>query len=184
MRAGLILRDSDIAKDVRTYLLDIEESNSEYQTQNKLVIMAEHLGFLAQEQARHAQEIKTHAAQLAESSDQFLIQTQMIKAIVTEINTARERIGKLEGKVEKKLENYESRIAALESKRIQFHKEPNYISSEQIENLKALIKPSGKHPKTVWSKFNKKFDITRYRFLEKSRFQEALDWLKSYCSCS
>ncbi len=185
LRVGLLLRDSDIAKDVRNYLLDIEENVkniAEYQTQNKLVIMAEHLGFLAQEQARHAQEIKSQAAQLAESSDQFLIQTRMIKAIVTEINTARERIGKLENKVDQKLENYESRLHALEARKVRFNQEPVYISTEQRETLQALVKASGKHPKTIWSKFNKRFDITRYRFLEKCRFQEGLDWLKNYCS--
>ena len=185
LRAGLLLRDSDIAKEVRNYLLDIEENVkniSVYQTQNKLAIMAEHLGFLAEEQARHAQEIKCHAAQLAESSDQFLMQTQMIKAIVTEINTARERIGKLENRVDQKLERHERRLYALESRRGHFSQDSVYISTEQRETLQALVKASGKHPKTVWSKFNKRFDITRYRFLEKSKFQEGLDWLKNYCS--
>ena len=54
----------------------------------------------------------------------------------------------------------------------------SYITQDQINILKAKVKQKGT-PVSIWRKFNKAFCLKRYKFLPKSKFQEAVNWIES-----
>ena len=88
-----------------------------------------------------------------------------------------EKCGKKVAKLELRFsvwENQKSRQADQSSD------SSEYISDRQIETLKQKVRQLPGKPITVWKKFNKFFDISRYRFLPASKFDEALQWLEHY----
>ena len=150
LRLGMVLRDSSMAKKVRSYLLNIEE-------------------YIAPTVCKD---------ELAQMADQVVAQALLIKAVVTEINMAKDGINDLH----RKYQDHNQRIAALESLQEQRPTVMAYITQEQMERLRNKVKKLNDKPITVWRKFNKYFSLTRYKFLPQSRFEEALQWLDNYAS--
>ena len=85
-------------------------------------------------------------------------------------------------KGEKQLLHLEDRLKKIEEfqeNKLTLKNREEYITNEQIEVLKQRVKRKGK-PSSIWCKFRLHFDITRYIFLPRNRFREALDWLENY----
>ena len=171
LRIGCLLRDSEVAKLVRSYLLNAEESSEvthhDRQTLQHLVHQLDrHAGQLIE----NAEELKGHAQQLQS-------QSRLIKAIVDEIYHNRGRLDTVETDVKQ----IQDRIAALEkrSRRSRPAKESDYLSDEQINILKQRVKDKG-NPCRVWARLKLHFGVTRYIFLPKEKFREILDWLENY----
>lgn len=134
---------------------------------HEVLYSGDDLNRMADQLVKNANELTVHANELA-------AQAGLIKALVNESNMSRDRMDKLERRVD----SNESRIAALEMRRLLEPPESTeYINSEQIEILKAKIKASGQKPISVWKKFNKHFDVNRYIFLPANKFSEALEWI-------
>ena len=149
LRIGMVLRDSEVAKKVRSYLLDIEEHIAP----------------------------NVRQGELAQIADQIVAQALLVKAVVNEINMARDGINDLN----RKYQEHDHRISILESGQYrQQQLEVDYITQNQIEQLRNRVKKLSDKPITVWRRFNKAFDITRYKFLPRTRFNEALNWLDNY----
>jgi len=189
LRTGMILRDSLRAKQVRTYLLNIEQNTKEIALydRNQLILMADQLTCQAREQARHAQQLRIHADQLSENTaqlnhnaNQLIAQAELIKAIVSEIYRNKKEI---EANTES-IRNMDNRVSSLEN-RASLNRMPVYeqlaecVTPEQVEEMKAKVKAIGKSPMKIWGKFNKHFRISRYRHLPQSKFQEAIEWLEN-----
>ena len=171
LRIGCLLRDSSIAKLVRSYLLNAEESHvtSPYHPQT--------LRHLVNQLDQHALQLIENANGLKDHAEQLRTQTRMIKVIVDEIYRNRNRIDET---IDNTTENRE-RIVALEKlvKQDSLVETDEYITQEQIKILKQRVKEKGK-PCRIWAKLRLHFSITRYIFLPKERFREALDWLERY----
>ena len=180
LRIGMLLRDSVVAKLVRSYLLNVEQRlglvmHEPLIVQNmvqKLERHSEQLMNNALQLSQHADELKGHAEQLCS-------QTRMIKVIVDEIYLNRSEIRD----VKKDVTGNRERILALE-KLAEQHQEPEseYISPEQVKILQDRVKEKGQPAISVWAKLKSHFGVTRYIFLPRDRFREILDWLESYGS--
>ena len=174
LRLGMVLRDSPIARLVRSYLLNTEEiSTLPTPKQDTLRHMVQQLGQQATQLIENADELRSHAEQLKS-------QSRMIAAIVDQIYLNRGQIGDLRDEIG---EN-RNRIIALENsskKKISLQLEIEHITQEQINILKRRVKEKG-NPCRIWSKLKTHFNITRYIYLPKDKFREALDWLENYRS--
>ncbi len=167
LRIGCLLRDSPIAQQVRSYLLNIEENLTPQSEQT--------LKYLVDQLDQHAVQLIENADGLKSQAEQLHSQTRMIKAIVDEIYLNRNRIGNAENKIQE----HDHRILALEKLSEEPQEKDPYIISEQIAILKERVKVKG-NPCRIWSKLKSHFGITRYIFLPRDRFREALDWLESH----
>ena len=198
LRIGMVLRDSLVAKQVRNYLLNIEElSTKPTVSEDMLNKMATQLTVQATALGKHAEQLDTHAnqlteysrqltettfratehtAQLRQNAEQLIFQSKLIKAMVEEMYDNKHRIQHVESRVE----SYDKRIEALERlSESQNKREDEFISEEQVHFLKERIKSMGPSNK-IWHKLKQHFGVTRYIFLPKSRFREVLDWLEQF----
>lgn len=178
LRLGMLLRDSSIAKQVRSYLLNIEEQSQHTtfpeETLNQIV---QQLDTQAGHLIQHAEQFSIQADELKNHAKQLKIQTEMIKALWEEACQSKRRMDFFE----KKVETTQERLTALERLAQQFmhQKSEENLSEEQIQLLKERIKKNGS-PQKIWSMLKKHFGVKRYNELSKSRFREILDWLEKY----
>lgn len=205
LRIGMLLRDSLVAKKVRSYLLNIEEMlETQPRTRESLNKMAEQLNWQAIELGNHARQLEwqanevgrnaeetrnnhlrleENATQLTRNAEQLIFQSNLIKAMIEEMYENKHGLKKLEHDVEKhdfRLDLYNKRIEALEElARTQNEEGIEKLSEEQLELLKKRVKLKGPGMK-VWGEFKKHFQVSRYRDLPKQKFREALDWLENY----
>ena len=157
LRMGMLLRDSEIAVRVRTYLLNIEQQSAT--DKQNLRNMANQLSYQATELVQHANALTHNAKQLE-------LQANLIKAVVNEINRNKEGINDLA----RKYQSHEERIADLE---MLFHRkrhsandmEAEFITPSQVDILKRKVKSLGDKPITIWRQFNREFGISRYLML-------------------
>lgn len=185
LRVGMLLRDSLVAKLVRSYLLNAEQQlgisySNHAELQQMVQQLSQHSFQLienAEELDKHANQLSSHAAELKKHATQLYSQTQMVKALVEEIYLNRRHVEQIELKTESNSE----KIKALErlTNELLASEEGQYISEKQIEVLKKRVKAKGS-PTKVWSQLKQQFEVTRYIFLPKSRFREVLDWLENY----
>ena len=184
LRLGMLLRDSAIAKLVRSYLLNAEESialsPATRGTLQRMVAQldrqAEQLIENAHQLSRHAGQLTEHAEELKGHAEQLHSQTRMIKAIVDEIYLNRSEIQEMR----KEVSANRKRILALEKLAEEGReKEIEYLTPEQIKILQSRVQEKGK-PATVWARLKLHFGVTRYIFLPKDSFREILDWLEKY----
>lgn len=163
LRIGMVLRDSPVAKEVRSHLLDVEEQISFLSDEQSLKGMALQL-------VRHAGELTRNAAQLKS-------QAHLIRALVDEAYQAKDRLDDLEQRVSR----VEVALCPLPKPPLEEPEVavPEYITPEQTEILKTMEKEKGR-PNTVWRKLHKAFDVTRYRFLQRSQFEAVVQWLEDY----
>ena len=133
------------------------------------------------------------ADQLTDNAEQLVAQARILKVAVAEMYRNKEQIAINRDNISKHYEHiidFDRRLSNLEQKNLtkssnEFAKEKNqqadsseYITAEQIEILKKKVKEKGR-PITIWKRFNKAFEITRYKFLPENRFQEALEWIEN-----
>lgn len=129
----------------------------------------------AQQLATQAEILKASVAQMYRNKENIIQQQKNIDYNSENIIELKERISALE----------QQRYSVREQKMVSMEKQnlepttPECITSEQIEILKKKVKEKGR-PIAIWKKFNKAFDITRYKFLPKSQFQEAIEWIKKW----
>ena len=111
----------------------------------------------------------------------MISQSRLVAAIVDQLYDNKEQINKVETRVsahDKTIDAHNKRLEALEMLS-ESKTEEEYISQEQCGILRDRVKAKGK-PATIWAKFRLHFEITRYQFLPRRRFREALDWLEQY----
>ncbi|MEK7485003.1 MAG: hypothetical protein AABZ60_11810 [Planctomycetota bacterium] len=191
LRIGMLLKESEIGKQIRNYLLTVEEQFTQSfptSTQNYSASpLVQQAGMLVE----HANQLSTHAEQINKHANQLVAQARLVSAIAEEVYQNREHMKNLESE----FKQHEKRVLFLERQVLIEHKkknplliaqniyeisnQPETISSEQIKILKQKVNEKGKSL-TVWAKFKLHFEISRYIFLPRNRFQEALDWLSSY----
>lgn len=191
LRIGMVLRDSSVAKQVRNYLLNVEEVSTKSDISNdtlnkiatQLTVQAIALGKHAEELDTHANQLteyslksKEHTSQLRQNAEQMIFQSKLIKAMVEEMYDNKYRIQHIETRVD----SYDKRIEALERlSENEKKRDEEFISEEQVHFLKERVKSMGESNK-IWHKLKQHFGVTRYIFLPKSRFREVLDWLENY----
>ncbi len=162
-----------------SYLYQEEERFSDYPKTNLtssdvLGKMAYELGEQAAKIADNACQLTNHAVQLQENASGLVSQVNLIKAIVNEVQSNKGDIRELKQRVNI-LERPKSRLVCLPKAPLTRTEE--HITSEQIEVLKRKVKEKGK-PIAIWKKLNKHFEVNRYIFLPKNRFDEILAWLE------
>ena len=173
LRVGMLLVESDVAKLVRHYLLAAEDHSLAVTNRNDLLHIAKELRV-------HAEKIALGAQRTSESAAQLIRQADLLTDIIREVYHGRDEMQEMREKVAKLelqfsvWENQKSRQADQSSDYSE------YISDRQIETLKQKVRQLPGKPITVWKKFNKFFDISRYRFLPAYKFDEALQWLEQY----
>ncbi|BBM83658.1 hypothetical protein [Candidatus Uabimicrobium amorphum] len=163
LRIGMLLRDSEVAKKVRSYLL-----NSENRTLNN---EQQHRRLLGQ----MAHQLTQQASQLAKNAEQLICQANLVTAAVNEIERTKEMVKRIDERVELQ----EQRLQALENS-LRPNNKQQKISEEQVLLLKIELKKKKKHAVSVWSKFNKHFGLKSYANLPASSFDVALKWMKNY----
>ena len=175
LRIGMILRDSLVAKAVRSHLLNIEQLISTSNGHQNLQHIAKRLSEQAISIAENAHQLKAHANRISENADLLISHARMVEVLVDEMYQNRRQI-----------ETLNNRVFLLEDKVLRQDKPTEYLPSpesfitqEQIRILKKLVKEKEQLPVTIWRKFNQHFNISRYRFLPQHRFQEALNWLQN-----
>ncbi|WP_372369060.1 hypothetical protein [Candidatus Uabimicrobium sp. HlEnr_7] len=164
LRIGMLLRDSEVAKSIRSYLLNTEHQTKNHKDDRQIL-------------GQVAYQLTQQATQLAQNAEQLICQANLVTAAVNEIQRTKEIVRK----IDKRVELQEQRLKVLEKslkpkKKISQKK----ISPEQVLLLKIELKKKKKSAVSIWSKFNKKFGITRYINLPASSFEEALRWMKRY----
>ncbi len=174
LRTGMLLTESEVAKQVRHYLLNVEEKNIVISNQQTLMKMAEQL-------QTHAHKIVQNARQSSENAEQLVDKANIIKAIVQERYCNRHEIKKNR----ERIENLESQFSEWKqtdntSPGKALTIDDKYITKQQIEALRKIVKNIPEKPIKVWRKFNKHFGISRYKFLPSNLFIEASSWLKDY----
>ncbi len=156
LRVGMLLRDSEVAKLVRTYLVNLEQSVM--QTVNKgetaLSIMAQ---------------------QLSSNAEELASQAKVLCAVVHEMERNRNSIKEFSCR----LKDHENRIYSLEK---QSKSQSETISLEQVKILRNMVKAKVQKPVSFWSKFNAHFQISRYSHLAKARFEDACHWIEQNMS--
>ncbi len=189
LRIGMLLRDSPVAKQIRTYLLNVEQEqglNAQYQ--NNLTQMAENLTAHSTQLAKNAQQLVAHSLQLTKNAQELevsaqnaLQQDRMLVAVITEMNRQRSRIDEVSTTVhhiKEDMHKFDRRISFLEQPVLG---RDEFITKEQIDVLRGKAKEKG-NPTAIWPKFKKHFDLSRYVHLPQRRFGEAVLWLEGY-SC-
>ncbi|WP_372364798.1 hypothetical protein [Candidatus Uabimicrobium sp. HlEnr_7] len=175
LRVGMLLRDSIVAKLVRSYLLNVEEHLSySPATQNILQHMVAQLNQHAEQLIKNAGQLSYQAGELKEHAQQMRSQSHMIKVIVDEIYTNRD----FTKKVDADLQATKSRIKSLEQQ-YQNYSTDKYVTAEQINVLKAKVKKKG-NPISVWAKLKSHFGVARYSFLPQRKFRDVIAWLENY----
>ena len=167
LRIGMLLRDSVVAKLVRSYLLNAEEKVT-FVPESRQTLLA-----MANQLDEHATQLIKNVSQLSDHAGQLQSQARMIKAVVDEIYTNRDYIKQ----VKEDIKCNKSRIAALED--MMFDSalgEKEYITSEQAKVLRQKVKRKGK-PSLVWAKFRSHFGIKRYTLLPKEKYSDAVKWI-------
>ena len=170
----MLLAESDVAKLVRHYLLTTEDHSLAVANRNDLLHVAKELRI-------HAEKISLGAQRTSENAAQLIRQADLLTDIIREVYHGRDEMREMREKVAK----LELRFSVWENNQeswqtSQSSDTPEYISDRQIETLKEKVRQLPGKPITVWKKFNKFFDISRYRFLPASKFDEALQWLEQY----
>ncbi len=163
LRIGMLLAESEIAKQIRNYLLSSEEQSLALSNRQTLITMTEQL-------QEHAESIARNARQSSDNAEQLIHKANILKAMVQEIYLNRDEIKKNQ----KRIEKLELRFSVLGEAKEEF------ISERQIRILREIVKKKPETAIKVWHKFNKYFGVTRYRFLPSCRFEEALEWLNRY----
>lgn len=179
LRIGMLLKESEVAKLVRTYLLSLEQKSTALipQRENSLT-MANHLTHQAGALVQHAGQLTTHADQITKQANQLMAQSRLISAIAEEVYQNRERVKWLENGYR----SHEERLLLLEKNSFEKERERievESISEEQVRILREKVKHKGSSSK-IWAKFKIHFGISRYIFLPKHQFQEALEWLEKF----
>ena len=174
LRVGMLLVESDVAKLVRHYLLASEEHSLSVANRSDLLHVAKELRVHAEKIALGAQKTSENAAQLIRHAD---LLTDIIREVYhgrDEMREMREKVSKLELRFSVWENHRESRQTDQPSDASE------YVNERQIEILKQKVRSLSDKPITVWRKFNKFFDISRYRFLPASKFDDAVQWLDQY----
>ena len=182
LRIGMVLQDSAIAGQIRSYLLDIEQNAQIETTQKALTTMANRLTHHSLQLAKQAKELEEQSMQLSKNAGELsaqarhsLNQDRIITAIVSELNKNRETLDGLQLTVDNQqevMQKFEHRLSALEDNT------PNPevdlpITREQAKILKEKVSQKGR-PISIWARFKKHFSLARYIHLPQSRFEEAL----------
>ena len=190
LRVGMLLVESEVAKQVRHYLLAAESHSLGVPDRQSLMEMAEQLQTQAVKIAENARRSSENAEQLkeqaaknaviarrsSENAQQLISQANIVKAMVQEMYRDREEVRKVRERVDK----LELRFTMVDdSPRLQQDQE-EYITDRQIEILREKVKQMPGKAVSIWKKFNKRFGITRYKFLPAVHFNEALAWLNQY----
>lgn len=165
LRVGMLLAESNIAKLVRHYLLTMEEYGLGTVDRRNLLHVAEQLH-------EHAEKIALNTQTASQNTAQLVQQADLLKDIIREVYRGRDEIQEIRQELRQlKLRHFEAPCTP---------KEQSYISDQQIEILKQKVRELPDKPITVWKRFNKFFNITRYRFLPEAQFKQALNWLNAY----
>lgn len=154
LRCGCILRDSIVAKNVRTYLLNVHDSAAQ---SNVLSQIAQQLNENALCLAKHTQELVDHS--------------RFVVAIVTEVNKNQQQIRFLHDQVKTNYNEIQNLKKCLSPEKC--------ITTNQIEILKAEVKKKG-HPNQIWKRLNKYLGVSSYKNIPRSQFNKALRWVKSF----
>lgn len=174
LRLAMILHDSEVAKSIRTYLLNQEKKTPSMpliQVAKQLELHATQLSLTATQLITHSHQINQQATQVAENAKQLVAQSRLISAVANEIY----RIKENQKKVTSHFINFKTRLEILESQNVL----SETISKQQIKDLKNKVKKIG-HPIQVWKKFNTYFGISRYIHLPKEKYNLAIQWIDSY----
>lgn len=135
LRLGMLLRDSTVAKLVRSYLLNIEERASiDYGLEKMMTRIATQMDEQAGQLIKHADYFGEQTSELKNHAKQLKVQTEMIKALLEEVYVNRKRIEQVEGKVEKS----EKRLTSLEA----LTKELS-VETRKVGNRKAKARREG-----------------------------------------
>ena len=169
LRVGMLLVESEIAKQVRHYLLAAENHSLTVTDQQSLLEMAGQL-------QTQAVKVAENARRSSENAQQLISQANIIKAMVQEIYRDREEVHQ----VRKKVDKLELRFSTWENSSQFQQSAAEYITDRQIEILREKVRKMPGNPVAIWKKFNKRFGITRYKFLPTAHFEEALAWLDQY----
>ena len=179
LRAGMILAKSEIAQQVRAYLLTAEKSSTPvlFNVAGQLSDQAYVVANNALQLSKQSKILEQHSADLARSAQlsndnaqQLILQANLLKAVVKEVYNNKDRI----------TQNSE-RIAFLEQQYFKFQTDANTedtIDSQQINILRDKVKRQRQKPVTVWRKFNRHFAISSYKLLPRSQFSNALLWFE------
>ena len=170
LRVGMVLAESKVAKQVRHYLLAIEQKNLNSAERQDLITIAGQL-------RNHALEIANTARCASSNAGQLVEQADAIEAISRYIQQDRAEIEKVRGRVDE----LESRMSLLHlPQKAQSPEE--CISDQQINTLRQKVREMPGKPITIWKKFHQAFGIPRYKFLPARQFEDALAWLEQYAS--
>lgn len=175
LRIGMLLAESEVAKQVRHYLIAAENHSLSVSDRQSLITMAEQL-------QTQAVNIAANARRSSENAEQLISQANIIKAMVQEMYRDREQVRQVQDEVRhirNKVDKLDLHFSTWENTSQIFDSE-DFISEEQIEILRAKVKQIPGKAVSIWKKFNKHFSITRYKFLPAKNFDEALAWLASY----
>ncbi|WP_372369423.1 ORF6C domain-containing protein [Candidatus Uabimicrobium sp. HlEnr_7] len=179
LRAGMILAKSDIACQIREYLLTTEKSSSPvlFSVAGQLSDQAHVVANNALQLSRQSKMIEQHSTDLArsaqlsnENAQQLILQANLLKAVVKEVYDNKDRIVK----------NSE-RISFLEQQYFKFQTDSiaeETIDAQQIQILRDKVKRQKQKSNAVWRKFNRHFSITSYKLLPRSQFSNALLWFE------
>lgn len=127
-----------------------------------------------------ASQLAANARQTADNAQQLTAQAEILKATIADMYRNKENICQNH----QNILGLEKRVFVLEKKTCYSEQKKDYsrilecITPEQAEILKKRVKEKGR-PISIWKKFNKSFGITRYKFLPKSQFQEAMEWIEN-----
>lgn len=174
LRVGMLLVESEIAKQVRHYLLAVESHSLTVSDRQSLLEMAEQLQTQSARIAENARISSENARISSENARQLISQANIIKAMVQDMYRDREEVRKVRDKVDK----LELRFSLRDSQPQALEEE--CITDRQIEILRETVRRMPGLSITIWKKFNKRFGITRYKFLPTAHFDEALAWLDRY----
>lgn len=172
LRMAMLLRDSKIAKNIRTYLLNQEQKqhsliNNARDLLGLLDQLTEHasqLAFQSQRISGNSDNLDKHSTLISQNADQLVAQSRIIKATVYELYENKNRIKKLE-----------EEVGLLKAQKNSFE----VISEEQIIVLREIVKKIGNTHK-VWKGFRRKFGLQKYSQLPSFQFEEAICWLENY----
>lgn len=159
LRIGMLLRDSLVAKNIRTYLLNAEKNNIQPQKQDQVL-------------SKMARQLTQHASQLVQNAEQLICQANLVTATISEIERTKELVKKIDNRVL----SQEERICILENKICD--RDGITITEYHVSILKEELKKKKNNAVSIWRKFNKHFGIKKYRNLPQSSFNDGLKWLK------
>lgn len=156
LRLGMLLRDSPIARQVRSYLLDSEEVPLNFK----------------------------EADPFKKTANQLVAQARLIAAMaetLSENQTAMRVLHEQDQQHEKRLKYVEQYLwGDLGDLQAPLLRTKSELSGKEVQELQKRVKAKGLNSQQLWKAFRKHFGISRYSLLPKTRYQEALDWIDSF----